>query len=323
MLRFLKGPKEEPDSNWSTTFLQASLAYQETDSEPPQITSIEHASPQAFVENLITAICQILEEKQSPIPSQVVAELVGNLAHADFRDIVITISDQGNLLTIGDHGPGISNKEQAFLLGYYGQPPEKYRELVRGVGAGLPLARHLMGSVGGELIVTDNLNGGTVVIARVPARLSEPLSHEASQEGFVALKADHYALQGWENAPMEEGESRQRKEYSYLRTIDPAVNQSRRDEAEVTQVNMQGPAVAEALSDLQTKLSRRQRRVLFLVADLGEVGPSTASAELDMSVSTAFRDLVTLQEMGLVQSDENGKRSLTPLGARVIAALTA
>ena len=82
---------------------------------------------------------------------------------------------------------------------------------------------------------------------------------------------------------------------------------------------MQGPAVAEALSDLQTKLSRRQRRVLFLVADLGEVGPSTASAELDMSVSTAFRDLVTLQEMGLVQSDENGKRSLTPLGARVIA----
>ena len=126
-----------------------------------------------------------------------------------------------------------------------------------------------------------------------------------------------------EKAPIQEGDSLERTESYNVRTTERTASQGSRDEVEPTQVSMQGPAVVEALSDLQTKLSRRQRRVLFLVADLGEVGPSTASTELDMSLSTAFRDLVTLEEMSLVQSDENGKRSLTPLGARVIAALTA
>lgn len=61
-------------------------------------------------------------------------------------------------------------------------------------------------------------------------------------------------------------------------------------------------------------LSVRQKKVLFLVTEIGTVGPSAIAAELGVSLSTAFRDLSLLEECRLVTSNEEGRRSLTQEG---------
>lgn len=60
-------------------------------------------------------------------------------------------------------------------------------------------------------------------------------------------------------------------------------------------------------------LSTRQKQVLALVMESGSAGPSLVSKELDVGISTAYRDLASLEEMGLITA-EGGKRRLTDAG---------
>ncbi|NLA58158.1 MAG: hypothetical protein GX855_04570 [Firmicutes bacterium] len=321
-MRFLQHRSVQPAEPWKEK-LQAVVAYQETESDCPRVVIIEDEEPKPFLEKLVSTTCSLLESKNSPIPALVAAELLTNLAHAGFQGAAVTISADGNRLTVSDHGPGIEDKEKALLFGYYGKAPERYSPLLRGAGTGLPVVNHLVTSAGGRITISDNLGGGTVVTVDMSTGVElRDASHESRGSYDRGQRAFLTPQGAVENTPFTAGDHLPETEYSYLRITNPETGPDEQDGARSTQLNMQGPAVAEALSDLQTKLSRRQRRVLFLVADLGQVGPSTASAELDMSLSTAFRDLVVLEEMGLVQCDANGKRSLTPLGARVIAALS-
>jgi predicted transcriptional regulator len=68
-------------------------------------------------------------------------------------------------------------------------------------------------------------------------------------------------------------------------------------------------------------LSRRQEEVLILLAEHEEIGPSSVARKAGISLSTAYRDLVYLEELGLVESKPNGKRVLTPAGGALLAAL--
>jgi Mn-dependent DtxR family transcriptional regulator len=67
-------------------------------------------------------------------------------------------------------------------------------------------------------------------------------------------------------------------------------------------------------------ISERQQKVLITVLECGEVGPSTVADRLEISVSTAYRDLSVLEEHGLVQADESGKRLISPLGRDLVEA---
>lgn len=63
------------------------------------------------------------------------------------------------------------------------------------------------------------------------------------------------------------------------------------------------------------RLTTRQKKVLSLILELGEVGPTLVSKELSVGLSTAHRDLAYLEAHGLISSDETGKRELTEIGA--------
>jgi hypothetical protein len=69
------------------------------------------------------------------------------------------------------------------------------------------------------------------------------------------------------------------------------------------------------------RTSERQLKILLVLLELGKVGPTLLSRELQMSSSTAFRDLVRLEEMGLVASDPDGLRSLTRQGLAHVEAV--
>ncbi|MEM2936385.1 MAG: ATP-binding protein [Candidatus Bathyarchaeia archaeon] len=68
------------------------------------------------------------------------------------------------------------------------------------------------------------------------------------------------------------------------------------------------------LSHASLDLSTRQNNILFLLSEGMLMGPSQISSELNIGVGTAHRDLVRLQELGLVEVNKNGKRFLSAAG---------
>ena len=148
-------------------------------------------------------------------------------------------------------------------FGFSGATTEALRE-IRGVGAGLGIAREAAERVGGTVTIEDNIGGGTVASVSVPS----------------------------EEAPSPEQSPSQ-----------PAP--PRRYPDGVPRMN----------------ISERQQKVLITVLECGEVGPSTVAERLEISVSTAYRDLSVLEEHGLVVTDESGKRIISPLGRDFVEAI--
>jgi len=92
--------------------------------------------------------------------------------------------------------------------------------------------------------------------------------------------------------------------------------------AEPLRPTAQEPLLAEQPALLESAPSRilttRQKQVLALVMESGSAGPSLISRELAVGLSTAYRDLAQLEEIGLIAADEAGKRSLTEQGAALL-----
>jgi hypothetical protein len=61
-------------------------------------------------------------------------------------------------------------------------------------------------------------------------------------------------------------------------------------------------------------LSERQLKTLLLTVELAPVGPTRVAQELGVSTSTAYRDLVFLEGVGFVASEQTGHRSVTDAG---------
>ncbi len=68
------------------------------------------------------------------------------------------------------------------------------------------------------------------------------------------------------------------------------------------------------LSDAVLELTPRQNNILFLLSEGTVMGPSQISSELGIGLGTAHRELVRLQELGLVGVEKNGKRFLSTAG---------
>lgn len=65
-------------------------------------------------------------------------------------------------------------------------------------------------------------------------------------------------------------------------------------------------------------LSKRQKKVFFIIIELGEAGPSRIAKELSVGLSTIYRDLSALEEAGLIKTGARGKRALTEDGLRCV-----
>jgi hypothetical protein len=84
-----------------------------------------------------------------------------------------------------------------------------------------------------------------------------------------------------------------------------------------TQVVVQQPFHTEEEAP-SLRLPTRQQQVLALVMETGLVGPSLVAKELGVGVSTAYRDLASLEEARLIEAD-GGKRTLTDAGLHYIS----
>lgn len=71
----------------------------------------------------------------------------------------------------------------------------------------------------------------------------------------------------------------------------------------------------------QLRLTQRQNNILFLLSEGESLGPSQVSSELNIGVSTAHRDLVKLQDFGLIYANQSGKRFLSESGRSYLQSL--
>jgi len=235
------------------------------DDGTPEVSEVAAASPRAATTKFTRLVAEKVEEAEGRVPEKAVREVVENLIHAEYRGVVVSIFDGGNTVRISDRGSGIRQKGQAVEFGFSGASPEALEE-IRGVGAGLGIARTAVERSGGTLLVEDNIGGGAVVTISVPA-------------GGEDAKTD---------APVV-GEAPPTRKYP---DAVPRMN-----------------------------ISERQQKALITVLECGEVGPSTVADWLEISVSTAYRDLSVLEEHGLVSTDESGKRVISPLGQDLVEAI--
>ena len=226
----------------------------------PEVTEVAASSPGSATTKFTRFVMDKVQEAGGKVPEDAVREVVENLIHAGYRGVVISILDDGNVVRVSDKGPGVENKQRAMEFGFSGAVPEALDE-IRGVGAGLGIARAAAERAGGTVTIEDNLGGGTVTT----------ISASGERPDVVEAEPAH-------KPP------------------------PRRYPDGVPRMN----------------ISERQQKVLLTVLECGEVGPSTVADRLEISVSTAYRDLSVLEEHGLVMADDSGKRLISPLGRDLV-----
>jgi DNA-binding transcriptional ArsR family regulator len=229
----------------------------------PEITEISASDPGSATRKFTRFVSEKVREAGGRVPEESIREVVENLIHAGYRGVVISVLDDGNVVRVSDKGPGVENKSRAMEFGFSGAAPGALGE-IRGVGAGLGIARAAAEKVGGTLTIEDNIGGGTVATISV--------------------------------------------------TADEAVTEER-------EVAAPPPQIRYPDGVPRMNISERQQKALITVLECGEVGPSTVADRLEISVSTAYRDLSVLEEHGLVMADESGKRLISPLGRDLVEAI--
>ncbi len=154
---------------------------------PPQIISLTRDDFNELVGELSSRTYNYARERGGRIPFVVIREIVENLIHAFFQDAVVTIMDDGNTIRISDQGPGIRDKDRAFLPGFT-TATRDMRQFIKGVGSGLPVAREQLAFLGGAVSIEDNLERGTVVTLRVgppPAGTTHPRTPPPVQPDLI------------------------------------------------------------------------------------------------------------------------------------------
>ncbi|OQA21266.1 MAG: Sensor protein kinase WalK [Actinobacteria bacterium ADurb.Bin346] len=165
---------------------------------------------------------------------------------------------------------------------------------IRGVGSGLPIVKEAIVFSGGSVDIADNIQKGTVVSLRI------------DNENVI-------------NTVLAQGD---RGGLSFVRPGDILIKETKQDAEQKTNAHVpkkDKTVEKQAGEDFDNlKLSLRQIKILSLVLELDETGPSKIAKELGFSLSTSYRDLISLEEAGLLRMTGSGKRQLTDMGKKYL-----
>src|SRR4028118_44670 len=134
----------------------------------PEVRERAAADPRSATAKFTKSVVGEGRDLGGEVPEEAVREVVENLIHAEYRGVIVSVLDGGNVVRVSDRGPGIQNKERAVEFGFSGASSAALEE-IRGVGAGLGMARSAAEKAGGSLIVEDNIGGGTAATSSVGA----------------------------------------------------------------------------------------------------------------------------------------------------------
>ena len=149
--------------------LQVRVAIYDSMTAAPRIIDLYSDNIRDLMNMLSEKTYNFSQQKGGGIPYTTIREVIENLIHANFAEVTINIYGNGNIITVSDQGPGISDKEKVFMPGYT-TATKSMKAYIRGVGSGLPIVKETMLFSGGEINVDDNLNQGTVITLKIPAK---------------------------------------------------------------------------------------------------------------------------------------------------------
>lgn len=239
----------------------------------PRIIDLQFDNITSFINQTTQETYDLSHNAGGKIPFTIIKEIIENLIHADFNEIIITILDNGNHIIISDQGPGIEDKEKAFLPGFT-SATKRMKEYIRGVGSGFPIVKETITFSGGLIDVKDNIKSGTVISLKL----------ESSDIG--------------------------KKPGSLIDTI-PSEQEPAKD--------LKTQSAADGFDKSSYKsLSERQKKILFIILELEEAGPSTIARELNLSLSTSYRELIQLEKSKLLITGKSGKRKLSKKGTKYL-----
>ena len=239
----------------------------------PRIIDLNFNDINNFINETSEKTYNLSHEIGGSIPYTIIKEIIENLIHADFKEVVITVLDRGNHIIVTDQGPGIEDKEKAFLPGYT-TATSKMKEYIRGVGSGFPIIKETITFSGGSIDVKDNIKRGTVISLKLGLTETSEKFQDSGSEPAVVLPSDI------------ESEKK-------------------------TQIDILDKFNGKLLSD-------RQKKILFVILELEEAGPSKISKELGFSLSTSYRELIYLEKNKLLTSSSSGKRRLSEKGIKYL-----
>ena len=144
----------------------------------PRITKVEPAATNEFIEHLTTTIYEQSRLAGGKIPYTLIREVSENFIHARFREIVVSILDDGNTIRFADQGPGIQEKEKAQQPGF-SSAIEPMKDYIRGVGSGFPIVKDYLDDREGSIVIEDNIVSGAVVTISLEKKPSKE-SHQQS-----------------------------------------------------------------------------------------------------------------------------------------------
>ncbi|GAG68125.1 unnamed protein product [marine sediment metagenome] len=239
----------------------------------PRIIDLNFNDINNFINETSEKTYNLSHEIGGSIPYTIIKEIIENLIHADFKEVVITVLDRGNHIIVTDQGPGIEDKEKAFLPGYT-TATSKMKEYIRGVGSGFPIIKETITFSGGSIDVKDNIKRGTVISLKLGLTKDGEKVHDPGSEPA-------------------------------------AVPPSGIESEKKTQIDILDKFNGKILSD-------RQKKILFVILELEEAGPSKISKELGFSLSTSYRELIYLEKNKLLTSSSSGKRRLSEKGIKYL-----
>src|SRR5918997_7083099 len=131
------------------------------DGGAPEIPEVSASDPASATRKFTRFVSEKVREAGGRVPEESIREVVENLIHAGYQGVVISVLDEGDIVRVSDKGPGIENKGRAMEFGFSGASPGALGG-IRGIGAGLGIARAAAEKVGGTVTIEDNIGGGTV-----------------------------------------------------------------------------------------------------------------------------------------------------------------
>jgi hypothetical protein len=149
----------------------ARIAVYDDEAAAPRVVTVEPKGVREYLEEITATVVRLAQEQGGGIPFMVIREIVENYIHAYFTQPTISILDGGNTIRFCDQGPGIPNKTRALEYGT-SSATEPMKRYIRGVGSGLPYARHYLQDKGGSLTIEDNIGEGTVVTISLAGALT-------------------------------------------------------------------------------------------------------------------------------------------------------
>lgn len=177
------GPRPSPQ------LAPARIAVYDNLTSSPRVEDIVESDARSLIETLATRTYQLSHDAGGRVPYSVIREVVENFIHAGFDEVVVSVLDGGCTIRFADQGPGIPDKERAFLPGF-STASAQMKRVIKGVGSGLPVARESLTFAGGTITIDDNLGAGTVVtinMATAPAPSLSPEPDLLDSEAAPAL----------------------------------------------------------------------------------------------------------------------------------------